>query len=147
MSLAALALLLAVAAATAGCERVSSLVARRVDSIGREKILLKRHVTHVESSTDGVRVVATDTGSLVQQAVAGKFAVLTIPLYRLNAIQFEPRLSDVLRPRLNLLVHGDSGEGFDTRTVEPDAIRAVLLAAFDELSGASSNRCARTRGR
>jgi monoamine oxidase len=35
---------------------------------------------------------------------------------------------------LNLLVHGDYAEGFNTRTVEPDAIRAALLAAFDELS-------------
>jgi monoamine oxidase len=35
---------------------------------------------------------------------------------------------------LNLLVHGDYAEGFNTRTVEPDAIRSVLLAAFDELA-------------
>jgi len=35
---------------------------------------------------------------------------------------------------LNLLVHGDYAEGFNTRTVEPDAIRTALLAAFDALS-------------
>jgi monoamine oxidase len=171
------------------------LVDALADSIGREKILLNRHVTHVESGADGVRVVATDTESFVQQTVAGKLAVMTIPLYRLNDIQFDPRLSDEVRRAistqtwgsyftahvflerpfaeiasgslagvtlpllsdgplgvvyptrsdrvLNLLVHGDYAEGFNTRTVEPDAIRAVLLAAFDELSDGFSRHVER----
>jgi monoamine oxidase len=35
---------------------------------------------------------------------------------------------------LNLLIHGDYAEGFNGRTVEPDAVRTVLLDAFEELS-------------
>lgn len=171
------------------------LIDALADSIGREKILLNRHVTHVESRPDGVRVVATDTGSFAQHAVSAKFAVMTIPLYRLNDIQFDPPLSDEIRRAiatqtwgsyftahvfldrpfsqiasgalagvtlpllsdgplgvvyptrsdrvLNLLVHGDYAEGFNTRTVEPDAIRAVLLAAFDDLSDGFSRHVER----
>lgn len=156
------------------------------DSIGREKILLNRHVTHVESGFDGVRVTATDMAGFTQHVTVGKFAVMTIPLYRLNDVQLDPPLSEQVRSAistqtwgsyftahvfldlpfaeiatgmlagttlpllsdgplgvvyptrsdrvLNLLVHGDYAEGFNTRTVEPDAIRRVLLAAFDELS-------------
>lgn len=162
------------------------LIDALADSIGREKILLNRHATHVASGADGVRVVATDTASFAQQTVVGKFVVMAIPLYRLSDIQFDPPLSDEIRRAiatqawgsyftahvfldrpfaeiasgalagvtlpllsdgplgvvyptrsdrvLNLLVHGDYAEGFNTRTVEPDAIRSVLLAAFDELS-------------
>jgi monoamine oxidase len=162
------------------------LIDALADSVGREKILLNRHVTRVESGADGVRVVATDTATLAQQVTAGKVAVMTIPLYRLNDVQFAPPLSEEVRRAiatqtwgsyftahvfldrpfaeiasgvlagatlpllsdgplgvvyptrsdrvLNLLVHGDYAEGFNTRTVEPDAIRAVLLAAFDDLS-------------
>jgi monoamine oxidase len=155
-------------------------------SIGPEKILLNRQVTHITSNADGVEVTATDTSTFVQHTVRGKFVVTAIPLYRLNDIQFDPPLSDEIRQAvatqtwgayftahvfldqplieiaagalagatlpvltdgplgviyptgspqmLNLLVHGDYAEGFNVRTVEPDAVRAALLAAFDELS-------------
>lgn len=161
-------------------------------SVGLEKILLNRQVTHITSRPDGVEVLSTDTSTFAQHVVRGEFVVTAIPLYRLNDIQFDPLLPDEVRqavstqtwgsyftahvlldapltdiatgslagaslpiltdgplgviyptgsPRmLNLLVHGDYAEGFNVRTVEPDAIRAALLSAFDELSpGASSH--------
>jgi len=166
-----------------GNMRLVEAIARHV---GNEKILLNRHVTHITSSAGGVEVLATDTSTFAQIAVRARYAVTTVPLYRLNDIQFDPPLSEEIRRAvatqawgayftahvfldrpiaeiasgslngvslplltdgplgvvyptsseqvLNLLVHGDFAEGFNIRTVELDAVRAALLAGFDDLS-------------
>lgn len=62
------------------------------DHIGRENISLNTQVTNVVDSADGVEVRAVDTSTYRNYTYKAKYAVLAIPLYRLNELQFEPRL-------------------------------------------------------
>jgi monoamine oxidase len=64
------------------------------DAIGRENITLNAQVTNVIDTEEGVEVRAVDTSDFKNHTFKGKYCVLTMPLYRLFEVQFEPRLSD-----------------------------------------------------
>lgn len=64
------------------------------DAIGRENITLNAQVTNVIDTEDGVEVRAVDTSDFKNHTFKAKYGVLTMPLYRLFEVQFEPRLSD-----------------------------------------------------
>ncbi|TFH27817.1 MAG: hypothetical protein E4H00_09215, partial [Myxococcales bacterium] len=69
------------------------LVEAIADAVGRERILVNKHVTHINATENGVEVLATDVASYAQYAAHGQFLVTTMPLYRLNDIEFTPPLS------------------------------------------------------
>ena len=64
------------------------------DAIGRENITLNAQVTNVIDTEEGVEVRAVDTSDFKNHTFKAKYCVLTMPLYRLFEVQFEPRLSD-----------------------------------------------------
>lgn len=64
------------------------------DAIGRENITLNAQVTNVIDTENGVEVRAVDTSDFQNHTFKAKYCVLTMPLYRLFEVQFEPRLSD-----------------------------------------------------
>lgn len=64
------------------------------DHVGRERIDLNTQVTNVIDGPNGVEVRAVCTSDFSNQVYQGEVAVLTVPLFRLFEIQFEPRLHD-----------------------------------------------------
>jgi len=62
--------------------------------VGREHISLNTQVTNVLDSAGGVEVRAIDTANFGNQTFKARYVVLTVPLYRLFEIQFDPRLDD-----------------------------------------------------
>lgn len=73
-----------------GNQRATQSIA---DFIGKDKIRLNQLVTHIKSTDTGVEVTATDTGTFQQQIYRAKYVITTVPLYRLDDIQFSPPLS------------------------------------------------------
>jgi monoamine oxidase len=63
------------------------------DFIGAENIRLNKLVTHIKSTDTGVEVTTSDLGSFQQQLYRAKYVITTVPLFRLNDIQFTPPLS------------------------------------------------------
>ncbi len=61
--------------------------------IGTDNIRLNQLVTHIKSTNTGVEVTATDSGTFKQQVYRAKYVISTIPLFRLDDIQFSPPLS------------------------------------------------------
>jgi len=61
--------------------------------VGTDNILLNQLVTHIKSTDKGVEVTATDMGTFQQQVYRAKYVITTVPLFRLNDIQFNPPLS------------------------------------------------------
>lgn len=61
-------------------------------AIGEENISLNTQVTNITDGADGVEVRALDTTSFDNLTFRAKYVVLTVPLYRLFEIQFQPRL-------------------------------------------------------
>lgn len=62
------------------------------DSIGRDKIMLSQQVININSKSNGVEVITTDA-DFKQQTYFAKYVVTTMPLFRLNEIQFNPPLT------------------------------------------------------
>jgi monoamine oxidase len=73
-----------------GNQRVAQAIA---DFIGNDKIRLNKLVTHIKSTDTGVEVTATDMGTFQQQVYRAKYVITTVPLFRLNDIQFSPPLT------------------------------------------------------
>ncbi|AMK75367.1 MULTISPECIES: flavin monoamine oxidase family protein [Methylomonas] len=61
--------------------------------IGKDRIRLNQLVTHIKATESGVEVLTSDQGSFQQQIFRAKYVITTIPLFRLNDIQFSPPLS------------------------------------------------------
>ena len=64
------------------------------EAVGRDKISLNAQVTNVIDGPEGVELRTVDTSNFQNTTFKAKYAVLTVPLYRLFEIQFTPRLSD-----------------------------------------------------
>ncbi len=62
-------------------------------NIGKGRILLNKQVTNIRSLPQGVAVAATDTADFKQHVYRAKYAVTTVPLFRLYEIQFEPPIA------------------------------------------------------
>lgn len=62
-------------------------------SLGKNRILLNRQVTNIRVKANGVEVTATDTSNFKQYIYHARYVVTTMPLFRLNEIQFNPPLS------------------------------------------------------
>jgi len=60
--------------------------------VGRERILLNTQVTNINQKADHAEVVAIDTATSEQKVFRAESVVSTIPLFRLNEIQFSPAL-------------------------------------------------------
>jgi len=73
-----------------GNQRAAQAIA---DFIGNDKIRLNQLVTHIKSTDTGVEVTATDMGTFQQHDYRAKYVITTIPLFRLDDIQFSPLLS------------------------------------------------------
>ena len=73
-----------------GNQRAAQAIA---DFIGADKIHLNKLVTHIKSTDTGVEVTASDMGTFQQQLYRAKYVISTVPLFRLNDIQFSPPLS------------------------------------------------------
>lgn len=71
-----------------------NLTEKIADHIGRENISLNTQATSVLDGPDGVTIRAVDASNYVNRVFKGKYAVMAIPLFRLNELQFEPRLSE-----------------------------------------------------
>jgi monoamine oxidase len=73
-----------------GNQRAAQAIA---NFIGADKIHLNKLVTHIKSTDTGVEVTASDMGTFQQQLYRAKYVISTVPLFRLNDIQFSPPLS------------------------------------------------------
>jgi monoamine oxidase len=73
-----------------GNQRAAQAIA---DVIGKDNIRLNQLVTHIKSTDTGVEVTATDMATFQQQVYRAKYVITTVPLFRLNDIQFSPPLS------------------------------------------------------
>ena len=73
-----------------GNQRAAQAIA---DFIGNDNIRLNQLVTHIKSTDTGVEVTTTDMGTFQQQVYRAKYVITTVPLFRLNDIQFNPPLS------------------------------------------------------
>ncbi|WP_262965347.1 flavin monoamine oxidase family protein [Methylobacter psychrophilus] len=73
-----------------GNQRAAQAIA---DFVGNDNIGLNQLVTHIKSTDTGVEITTTDMGTFQQQVYRAKYAITTVPLFRLNDIQFNPPLS------------------------------------------------------
>jgi monoamine oxidase len=73
-----------------GNQRAAQAIA---DFIGNDNIHLNQLVTHIKSTDTGVEVTTTNMGTFQQQVYRAKYVITTVPLFRLNDIQFNPPLS------------------------------------------------------
>lgn len=73
-----------------GNENLPKAIAKK---IGLENISLNTQVTNVIDGPEGVEIRAVDTSSYRNYTYKAKYAVMAIPLFRLNELQFEPRLN------------------------------------------------------
>jgi len=73
-----------------GNQRAAQAIA---DFIGADKIHLNKLVTHIKSTDTDVEITTTDMGTFQQQIYRAKYVITTVPLFRLNDIQFSPPLS------------------------------------------------------
>lgn len=64
------------------------------DAVGRDNISLNTQVTNITDTEEGVEVRAVDTATFANRTFRARYAVTTVPLFRLFEIQFTPRLSD-----------------------------------------------------
>jgi monoamine oxidase len=64
------------------------------NEIGRENISLNTQVSNLKDTPEGVEVRAVDASNFKNNTFKAKYAVLSIPLYRLFELQFRPRLSE-----------------------------------------------------
>lgn len=69
-----------------------SLIEALADYTGRENIGLEMQVTRFKNLKDGVEVDAMDTTNFKHHTYKAKYAVSTIPLFRLSELQFSPEL-------------------------------------------------------
>lgn len=70
-----------------------TLAEAMAEHLGRSRILLNTQVTNIQSRSDHVEVIATNTATSEQKIFRAEHVVSTIPLFRLNEIQFSPELS------------------------------------------------------
>ncbi len=70
-----------------------SLIGALADSVGRENIGLGMQVVRMKNLSDGVEVEAMDTSTFKHYIYKAKYAVSTIPLFRLAEVQIEPALT------------------------------------------------------
>ena len=73
-----------------GNQNVVNAIAK---SIGAKDVLLNKQVTNIRAKADSVEITATDTSTFKQHIYRAKYVVTTMPLLRLNEIQFDPPLS------------------------------------------------------
>ncbi len=71
------------------------------EAIGPENISLNTQVTNVLDTAEGVEVWAVDTATFDNRVYHARYAVLTVPLFRLFEIQFVPRLDDRIYQAIN----------------------------------------------
>ena len=71
-----------------------TLTEKIADNIGRENIGLGMQVMRFKNLKDSVEIDAMDTSSFKHYTYKAKYAVSTIPLYRLAELQFEPQLPE-----------------------------------------------------
>ena len=69
-----------------------TLVEAMADNVGRENIGLGMQVTKFKNTADGVEIDAMDTSDFKHYTYKAKYAVSTIPLFRLSELQFVPEL-------------------------------------------------------
>ncbi|MFA7482356.1 MAG: FAD-dependent oxidoreductase [Vulcanimicrobiota bacterium] len=74
-----------------GNQKLPEALAR---AVGLENITLNAQATNVLDHEAGVEVRAVDTSNFQNYSFKAKYCVLTMPLYRLFEVQFEPRLSE-----------------------------------------------------
>ncbi len=67
------------------------------EAIGKHNILLQQQVAEVDADADGVSVAALDLRDYQWRRYRGQYLVLTMPLYKLNEIQFRPPLTEERR--------------------------------------------------
>ncbi len=73
-----------------GNQRAAQTIA---DFIGADNIRLNQLVTHIKSTDAGVEVTTNDTGNFQQHVYRANYVITTIPLFKLDDIQFTPPLS------------------------------------------------------
>jgi monoamine oxidase len=73
-----------------GNQRAAEAIA---DFIGKDTIRLNQMVTHIKSTDTGVELTASDTGTFQQHVYRANDVITTVPLFRLDDIQFNPPLS------------------------------------------------------
>ena len=71
----------------------SRFVEALVEKVGPGRIVTQAQVTAIEQTDSGVRVRYLHEGSRYREAAA-RAAVVTVPLYQLGRIQFQPPLSE-----------------------------------------------------
>jgi monoamine oxidase len=69
-----------------------TLIQAMADNVGNENIGLGMQVMRFKTMKDGVEVDAMDTATFKHYTYKAKYAVSTIPLYRLAELQFDPTL-------------------------------------------------------
>ncbi|MFI3187058.1 MAG: NAD(P)/FAD-dependent oxidoreductase [Methylococcaceae bacterium] len=87
------------------------------DFIGKDNIRLNQFVTHIKSTDSSVEVTTTDTGTFQQQVYRAKYVITTVPLFRLDDIQFNPPLS----PDRKQAIQTQSGGAYFTAHVLVDS--------------------------
>lgn len=84
----------------------ANLTEKIADHLGREHISLNTQATSILDSADGVEVRAIDTSTYQNHRFKAKLAVLAIPLFRVNELQFEPRLDEKVYQAINTQTWG-----------------------------------------
>jgi len=74
-----------------GNQRAAQAIA---DFIGTDNIQLNKLVTHIKSTDTGVEVTTSDMSTFQQRIYRAQYVITTVPLFRLNDIQFSPALSE-----------------------------------------------------
>jgi len=108
-----------------GNQRAAQAIA---EFVGNDNIRLNQLVTHIKSTDTGVEVIATDTGTFQQHVYRAKYAVTTVPLFRLDDIQFSPPLSSDRRQAIQT----QSGGAYFTAHVLADNTASHFWMHKDE---------------
>lgn len=74
----------------AGNQNVAQSIAAK---LGTSRFSLNMQVTNVNQKSDYIEVIATDVATFEQKIYHTSYVVSTVPLFRLNEIQFTPALS------------------------------------------------------
>ncbi len=83
-----------------------TLIEAMADHVGRENIGLGMQVIRFKNLSDGVEVEAMDTATFKHYIYKSKYAVSTMPLFRLAELQFDPPLSKERQEAINTQLWG-----------------------------------------
>jgi monoamine oxidase len=98
------------------------------DFVGTDTIRLNQLVTHIKSTDTGVELTVTDMGTFAQHIFRAKYVITTIPLFRLDDIQFSPPLSSDRREAIKT----QSGGAYFTAHVLVDSKASHFWMHKDE---------------